>query len=431
VNQFVRPGSSGDGAVPSEKTAPGSVAATIAELAEIGRPTGDGVTRVAWSRELFAAYDFVGERMRALGLDVSIDAAGNLFGRWNAGSGAPVVVGSHLDTVPSGGAFDGALGVVSAVHAVARLKDEGFEPARPLWIVAFMDEEGTRFGSALFGSRAFTGEDVSAFGDRVDDDGIALREAMAEASFDFDRVAEADAVRDVAAFVELHVEQGPVLEAEGQEIGVVTSIVGLRGYRVRLRGQANHAGTTPMRLRRDALAGAARIALELRAYACSRENVTANVGKLTVEPGGANVVPGSADFTIDVRAATAEAIAELERQVEETVAAIAAAEQLEAELQQTFALDPVTLDARLVEAVERAAESEGASWRRLPSGAGHDAMLVARRGVPTAMIFVPSREGISHAPEEYTSPAHAELGMRVLAATLRQTLRPDSVNTCT
>lgn len=360
--------------------------------------------------------------MRELGLDVSIDAAGNLIGRWDVGTGAPVVVGSHLDTVPAGGAFDGAFGVVSAVHAVARLKDEGFEPERPLWIVAFMDEEGTRFGAALFGSRAFTGEDVTGFAERVDAAGVSLRDAMADAGFDVDRVGEAHAVGDVAAFLELHVEQGPVLEAEGLDIGVVTSIVGLRGYRVRLRGQANHAGTTPMHLRRDALVGAARIALELRAFARSHEGVTANVGELNVEPGGANVVPGLADFTIDVRAATDAGIAELERQVEETVATVAAEERLEAELRRTFALDPVALDPELVAIVERAAAGEGASWRRLPSGAGHDAMLVARC-VPTAMVFVPSRDGISHSPEEHTTPAQAELGMRVLAATLRETLR--------
>jgi allantoate deiminase len=179
-----------------------------------------------------------------------------------------------------------------------------------------MDEEGTRFGAALFGSRAFTGEDVSGFGDRLDEEGTSLRDAMARAGFDLDCAAEACAVDDIAAFLELHVEQGPVLEDAGAEIGIVTSIVGLRGYRVRLRGQANHAGTTPMRLRRDALAGAARIALELRTLARSRDGVTANVGRLTVEPGGANVVPGVSDFTIDVRAATADALEDLERRVE-------------------------------------------------------------------------------------------------------------------
>lgn len=398
-----------------------SASASLDELARLGGGPDGGVTRVAWSPELFAACTWVGDRLRELGLEVEVDAAGNLLASWSAGSGSPVLVGSHLDTVPSGGRFDGVLGVVSALHAVRMLKAEGFEPARPLWVVAFMDEEGTRFDAALFGSRAFTGEDVTGLGDRVDANGVTLREAMAAAGYDVARAGDADRVDEVGAYLELHIEQGPVLEAAGIEIGVVTSIVGLRGYRVRLTGQANHAGTTPMALRRDALAGAARIALELREAARSREAVTANVGKLTVAPGGANVVPGLADFTLDVRATTGAGLAELEQLVEETVARIAAEEGLEVDLQQTFALEPLELDPRLVDVVARAAATEGASSLRMPSGAGHDAMLIGRRA-PAAMIFVPSRGGISHCPDEYSSPAHIDLGVRVLASALRELL---------
>jgi allantoate deiminase len=401
-----------------------SVADSLESLAQIGAEPNGGVTRVAWSPELFEAYGWVGDRMRELGLEVEIDAAGNLIGRWETGAGKPVAVGSHLDTVPGGGRFDGALGVIAAVHAVRRLQEEGFEPERPLWVIAFMDEEGTRFNSALFGSRAFTGEGVGDFGNRVDADGITLRDAMVAAGFDIDRVDTAARVGDIGAYLELHIEQGPVLEAEDIDIGVVTSIVGLRGYHARLRGQANHAGTTPMHLRRDAFAGAARIALSLRDHARCREGVTANVGKISVEPGGANVVPGVADFTIDVRAATAEGLAELERVVEETVTRIAAEESLGLDLEPTFALEPLELDSGLVDAVERAARTEGASARRLPSGAGHDAMLVGRH-VPAAMIFVPSRSGISHSPEEHSDAGHVEVGMRVLAATLRESLGVD------
>jgi hydantoinase/carbamoylase family amidase len=399
-----------------------SVADSLEALAQIGGGPDGGVTRLAWSRELFAAYGWIGDQLRELGLEVEIDAAGNLIGRWETGTGTPVAVGSHLDTVASGGRFDGVLGVVAALHAVRLLQEEGFEPERPLWVVAFMDEEGTRFNTALFGSRAFTGEDVGYLGDRVDADGVALRDAIAAAGFDLDRVDGAARVGDIGAYLELHIEQGPVLEAEGIDIGVVTSIVGLRGYRVRLRGQANHAGTTPMHLRRDAFAGAARIAVALRDQARCGEGVTANVGKIAVEPGGANVVPGFADFTIDVRAATAVGLAELERVVEETVTRIAAEESLELDLQPTFALEPLELDPGLVDAVERAARTEGASAKRLPSGAGHDAMVVGRH-VPAAMIFVPSRGGISHSPEEYSHPGDVEVGMGVLASTLRESLR--------
>jgi allantoate deiminase len=403
---------------------PGSVAASLDELGRIGGTADGGVTRTAWSPELFEAYRLVGGWMRELGLDVEVDAAGNLLGRWQAGSGKPVLVGSHLDSVFSGGRFDGVLGVVAAVHAVRLLREEGFEPARPLWVVAFMDEEGARFDAALFGSRAFAGEDVSGLGERTDAGGTTLRQAMNASGYDLDTVDRANRIGEIGAYLELHIEQGPVLEVDGTDIGVVTSIVGLRGYRVRLRGEANHAGTTPMRLRRDALAGAARIALELRELARAREGVTTNVGKLELRPGGFNIVPGMADLTIDARAATTQGIAELESLVEDTITTLAAEEQLEVELEQVFRLEPLELDSDLVDTVERAAAGEGATSRRMPSGAGHDAMVIGRQ-VPAAMLFVPSRGGVSHSPEEYTDPAHAELGMRVLAAALKESLRQE------
>ncbi len=403
---------------------PATVAETLAALARIGAGSDGGVTRVAWSPELFEAYAWLGERMRELGMEVEVDAAGNLLGCWNVGSGSPILLGSHMDTVPSGGPLDGILGVVTAVHAIRHLQEQGYEPERPIWVVAFMDEEGTRFDAALFGSRAFVGEDVEALGARLDAAGTTLREAMGERGHDLDRVGEANRVAEVGAYLELHIEQGPVLEAEGIQIGVVTSIVGLRGYRIRLHGQANHAGTTPMALRRDALAGAARIVLELRDSARGREHATANVGRIAVAPGGANVVPGRAEFTVDVRATTLEGVAEWERIVEEAVRRVAGEEGLEAELEPTFALEPLELDAALVDAVERAAAAEGATSRRMPSGAGHDAMVVGRH-VPAAMIFVPSRAGISHSPDEYSASEEVELGMRVLAATIRQSLRPE------
>ena len=284
-----------------------------------------------------------------------------------------------------------------------------------------MDEEGTRFNAALFGSRAFAGEDVRGLGGRADAAGVTLRDAMAAAGFDPDRTADAHRVDEVGAYLELHIEQGPILEAEGRQIGIVTSIVGLRGYRVRLRGEANHAGTTPMRLRRDAFVGAARIALELRDRARARENVTANVGKISVEPGGANVVPGLADFTIDVRAATLEGVTELERRVEETVARVAAEEGLAFRITRA---QRFRLPDREHRGQSGAAAAEGASTMRMSSGAGHDAMVVGRH-VPAAMLFVPSRGGISHSPDEHSDASHVELGMRVLATALRDLLRAE------
>lgn len=402
-----------------------AVAASLNELALIGRTADGGVTRVAWSPEIFAAYDWMAERFRDLGLDVEIDPGGNLVGRWTASQGqAAVVVGSHLDTVPSGGRFDGVLGVVAALHAVAQLKEEGYEPARPLWIAAFMDEEGTRFDTALFGSRALVGDDLSALGSRADSAGTTLREAMAATGYDFDRVPLACRIADIATYLELHIEQGPVLESEGQRLGVVTSIVGVRSYRASFRGEPNHAGTTPMHLRRDALAGAAGVVLALREEVRGTKDATANVGKIRVDPGGSNVIPGTAEFSIDVRATTSAKLAQLDRRVEKIVKRIAAEESLVPQLELMFALEPLELDPTLIEVLERAAASEGVLAKRMPSGAGHDAMVVGRH-VPAAMLFVPSRRGISHAPDEDSRPEDVELGVRVLTAALRELLRGD------
>ena len=281
-----------------------------------------------------------------------------------------------------------------------------------------MDEEGARFGTALFGSRAFVGDELSPLGERSDLAGITLRAAMSSSGFDLDLVGEARRIDDVGSYLELHIEQGPVLEAEALQVGIVTSIVGLRGYRARLQGEANHAGTTPMRFRRDALAGAARVALALRDEARRREGMTANVGKISVEPGGANVVPGLAEFTIDVRSPSAIELRELDDLVRETVTTIADEEGLQAELEQTFVLEPLSLDPALVAVMEDAANREGATLKRMPSGAGHDAMVIGRLA-PAAMLFVPSHGGISHSPAERSRPEDLELGMRVLASAVR------------
>ena len=376
-----------------------------------------GVTRFAWSPEIAAVNEWLGGRMREIGLEVEVDAAGNVLGKWPAGTGKAVLVGSHLDTVPNGGRYDGALGVLAALEAFRVLQARALEPRQPLWLVSFTDEEGARFGTALFGSRAFVGEDLSGLGDRRDRDGVSLREAMRALGFDFERLPEGRGIDGVDAYLELHIEQGPVLEEAGVDVGIVTAIVGLVGLQARLLGEANHAGTTPMEARRDALVGAARAVIALREEARSRSDLTANVGSLSVEPGGSNVVPGACQFSIDVRSPTPDGLAHAERFVRETLARIAAEERLELEIRETFRLAPAPLHPGLQETLERAAELESASYLRLPSGAGHDAMVLARH-VPTAMLFVPSRGGLSHSPEEFTPPEQCELGARVLARAL-------------
>ena len=399
---------------------PSTVAADIEAAARFGG-NGPGVTRLAWSDELRQAQNWLTNELESLGIEVELDPAGNLIGRWQAGSGKPIAVGSHLDTVPSGGRYDGALGVLSGLQAIRLLKERGFEPSRPLWLISFMDEEGARFGAALFGSRAFVGKSLHELGERRDSDGISLCEAMQALGFDFDGVPGARRVDELGGYLELHIEQGPVLETEGIEIGIVTGIVGLIGYRARFVGEANHAGTTPMRLRRDALCGAATAVLAIRDAGRARDNMTTNVGIISAEPGGFNVVPGAAEFTIDVRSATEEGYASLEPLVKETLAAIAAEQNLELELTEIYRLDPLQMAPELIEVLEQAARTEGATNMRMPSGAGHDAMEVGRH-VPAGMVFVPSRRGISHSPEEFTEPEHCELGARVLARALETLL---------
>jgi hydantoinase/carbamoylase family amidase len=223
----------------------------------------------------------------------------------------------------------------------------------------------------------------------------------------------------VHAYLELHIEQGPVLEARARDVGIVTAIVGQRGYRLRLLGQANHAGTTPMPLRRDAFAGAARIALQLRSYARAHDGVTANVGKVSVLPGASNVVPGEAEIAIDLRAADGGVLQELAWMLDELVARVSSEEGLAAELEQSSGAEPVQLDPALIDLLDRAASADGATTLRLPSGAGHDAMVLARH-VATGMLFVPSRGGISHSPDEHTEPEQLERGVRVLAAAVAE-----------
>ena len=390
-----------------------SLAADLEAAARIGADPAGGVTRFAWSPELAAANAWLGERLAELGLETELDAAGNVLGRWEAGKGKAVLLGSHLDTVPRGGRYDGALGVLAALEVVRRLKAERVEPRRPLWLVSFNDEEGGRFQTGMLGSRAFVGDlDLEDWRRR------GVPEAMAAAGLDFERLPEARGIDGVGAYLELHVEQGPRLERSGVDLGIVTAVTGMLGFRARFLGEANHAGTTPMEHRRDALAGAARAVLALRDEARAREDMTANVGVIAVEPGGFNVIPGAAEFTLDVRSPTPTGFERSDRFVRKTLKAIAEEEGLELELAETHRKEPVALDPELQAALEEAAEAERASTTRMPSGAGHDAMVLAHH-VPAAMLFVPSRGGLSHCPEEFTPPEQCELGARVLTRAVR------------
>ncbi|WP_448627782.1 allantoate amidohydrolase [Geodermatophilus sp. URMC 64] len=390
------------------------LAAWVDELGAIGgRPSG-GVTRVAWSAELAEANAWLVGKATELGLDAHVDPAGNVVCRW-AGTepDAPaVVVGSHLDTVPDGGRYDGAFGVLAGLEVLHRLRERGFTPRRPVWLVAFNDEEGTRYDASMFGSHAFCGDDVTQFLDRVDADGVVLRDAMRQSGSDPAALPGAAVVDRVGHYLELHIEQGPRLERAGQRVAVVSAIVGMRGYVVTLRGTANHAGTTPMDARQDALAGAARALLGLRDAVRAEEGMTVNVGRIEVEPGGANVIPGVARFTVDIRGATAAAMEGADELVHRHANDAASAEGLAADVEPTFLHPATELAPELRALLARQVAATGTEVVELVSGAGHDAMVLAER-VPAAMLFVPSRNGVSHAPDEYTAPELYEPALTV------------------
>jgi len=375
---------------------------------------GGGVTREAWTPVLLEAYEWLGGRLRALGLDVEVDAAGNLLARWDAGTGPAVLLGSHFDTVPGGGRYDGALGLLAGMHAIRMLRERGLRPARPVWLAAFMDEEGSRFGTGMLGSRAFCGEDVSALLERRDRDGTTVAQAMAALGFDPARVAGARAIDRVGAYLELHIEQGPVLEQRGADVGVVTGIVGMIGLHATFSGRAGHAGTTPMELRRDALVAAARAVVAIREEGRRTGGLVTTVGRMAVRPGAFNVIPSEVELTIDVRALEAGTLKAAEAGIRAALAEIAEQEGVACELRDSHRMPPQAMDAALLARLREAAAAEGASAIDLPSGAGHDATILAPH-VPAAMLFVPSRGGISHHPEELTTAAQCELGARVLA----------------
>jgi allantoate deiminase len=396
----------------------GTLAADLEAAAAIGADPEGGVTRLAWTSELAEATAWVAGKFEELGLRSEIDAAGNLIARWPASGGSAVMVGSHLDTVPRGGAFDGALGVLAALDAVRRLRGEGFEPARPIWVAAFMDEEGTRFGSSLFGSRAFCGEDLSPALDARDRDGTTVAAAMADVGLSAQRIAEAVGIDRVGSYIELHVEQGPILFSRGIRLGLVESICGVLGYRVSLRGETNHAGTTPMDMRGDAVVGAARAVLGLRDRAMLRDDLRVTVGKINALPGARNVVAGECEFSVDLRPVTPEAFAGHEPWLRDVIERAAAQEGLAASIVCEYALEPTIMDPGVLDALAAAAEQEAIEPLRMSSGAGHDAMILGRH-VPAGMLFVPSRDGVSHSPRVWTDPADCELGARVLANALR------------
>lgn len=389
----------------------------LRELAEIGPIEGGGVSRLALTDADKAGRDLVVTWMRDLGLEVSIDAIGNVVatGRGRT-DGPPVMTGSHIDTVATGGIYDGNLGVLSGLEVIETLAERGIVTDRPLSVAFFTNEEGARFPPDMMGSLCYVG-------------GMTVEEAMSTAAADGAVVG--DELERIGyrgpmpcpgpaphAFVEYHIEQGPVLEEEDFAVGAVEGVQGISWTEVTIEGQSNHAGTTPMRLRRDAGLAAGEVAVAVRRIA--RElggDQVGTVGSIRLHPSLVNVVAARAVVTVDLRNTDEQALQEAERRLAAELDRIAEAEGVTVTTRSTARFEPVTFDPAVVDLVASTAADMGLSVRRMPSGAGHDAQMMARV-CPTGMVFVPSVKGISHNPAEHTEPEDLVAGANVLLRTM-------------
>jgi allantoate deiminase len=375
------------------------------------------LTRIYLSKELRTAADLILAWMREAGMRAHLDAIGNVCGRYEGERpGLPcLMLGSHYDTVRDAGKWDGPLGVITAIACVADLNRRGKRLPFAIEVIGFADEEGVRFASTLLGSRAAAGTfDESVLNTR-DRDGVSMREALVKFGLDPDHIgAAARTRRELLAYLELHIEQGPVLEAQNLPVGVVTAIAGATRLAARLTGMAGHAGTVPMALRRDALTGAAECIGAIEQFCRSDENgLIGTVGYIHAAPGATNVIPGQVSFTIDMRAPTdthrKRAVAEIVRQIE----AIAKRRQLSLQFDVTHENRTAPCASWLKEQIAQAIAAEGFAMFELPSGAGHDGMAMIDI-TDIGMIFVRCRGGVSHHPDEHVELADADAGARVL-----------------
>ncbi|SCF02088.1 N-carbamoyl-L-amino-acid hydrolase [Micromonospora mirobrigensis] len=394
----------------------------LAELARFGADELGGVSRTGFSEADHAARRYLCERSRMLRLRATVDAAGNLFiGRREADRDRPVLLfGSHLDSVVHGGRLDGAYGVVAALETLARLDERDGSFAYEPVAVAFANEEGAEFGYPFFGSKAMVGP-IEHAERLVDSAGLPLRDALRAAGGDIDALSSAvwPAGR-LGGFLELHIEQGPVLQRAGVPLGLVEAITGRHIFEITLTGEQNHAGTTPMDDRHDALVAGARLTLAIEDIARVRRLcAVSTVGRFDVRPNVTNVIPGAVTLTVEIRDGSLDRLANAERAVLAAVAALGPG--IDARVDVRMRAAPVRTDHRLSAAITDAAAEHGLPVLTMHSGAGHDAQIVAAAG-PVGMIFVPSRDGISHSPREHTEPEHLLAGADVLLTTVRRLL---------
>jgi N-carbamoyl-L-amino-acid hydrolase len=398
------------------------VMATIAALAEFSAG-GPGITRLAFSDEDRRAGEYIEELMRQSGLSVRRDAFGNIIGRFEGSTpGAPAVAaGSHLDTVPEGGRYDGVVGVVGGLAAIRRLTAQG-PLANPLELIVFMAEESSRFGFGTMGSKAMIGSASPAWAKAKDLAGVQFPDALARHGIDYAGIRAATRSREeFKAFVELHIEQGPVLERAEKAIGIVEAIAAPTRLRIVVEGEAGHSGATPMDARRDALVSAAMIILAIQEIALEQAHrgTVGTVGVIHNHPNAMNVIPGRVEMGVDIRGVDHESVIETIQDIKDAVSTIAEGQETPVAIEVVTADRPVPLNAEIAQTIESVCLQLGVSFKRMNSGAGHDAMNMASL-TPAGMIFIPCRAGISHNPAEEADPDDIMRGIDVLTATLQQ-----------
>ncbi len=406
----------------------------IANLETLRALTSDerGAQRLAWSPTWLKAREWFREQLKGLPVDQHADAAGNVWVTLRGRSPRALVLGSHLDSVPNGGWLDGALGVMAGLEVMRSLaEDYGGMPPLTVRLVDWADEEGARFGRSLFGSSAFAGTHTIAEDRlRVDREGVTLEEALLRCGVKVASVGDAQAEREhAAAYLELHIEQGPLLEHADLPLGVVLGTKGVERHAITFHGQEAHSGSTPMRARRDALAAASRLALEIREIAMKHPDAVCTMGSVKTYPGIVTAVVGRCEVTLDQRDLSAEVLGVMLHEAMEASRHFAAMEGCTVEWSRIWSIAPIPFQPELIALCEEALQEVGAEVHRLPSGPLHDAAEVARAGIPTAMMFVQSLKGISHNKIEDTRQDHLELAVLAfdrLARKAMQWIAPSS-----
>jgi hydantoinase/carbamoylase family amidase len=400
---------------------------TVAELRELQELTGDanGAQRVAWTDMWVRAKEWLAEKLASTGADQETDEAGNQWFTLRGSSDRALLIGGHIDSVPNGGWLDGALNVVAGVEVLRRIAEEG-EPPVAVRLVNWADEEGARFGRSLFGSSAAAGSmaDQDELRGRRDADGEALPEVLSRQGVELDRVLGArDQLKKAAAYLELHIEQGPVLESLDLPLGVVLGTFGVERHQITFLGQAAHAGSTPMNKRRDALGAAAKLALEIREIAKrTGDGAVCTIGSCVTKPGIVTSVVETCVVLLDQRHLDADKLAGMLSEAKEASERFANEEDVEVEWERVWAIEPILFDQELIALADEAVTEVAGQSHRLPSGPLHDAAEVARAGIPTVMVFVQSLRGLSHTKLEDTKPEHLALAVEALDGLASKTI---------